>query len=261
MKRKLLTLLLAMTVVMAMSFAGIESVFADSETIVNLTENQENGINLGTSYPSATTVYYQITPTHTGYMVFRANSPATNVTLLNSNKQAISSADFLSYGSQYDYQTYITYGVTKGKTYYVKVPYKSYTKADDGNYYVTAKFVSASVTSKYGKSKSTASKLKRSSKRYGYITAGSKAGKWYKFTSSQKKIKVYLVGSGNDTMYAKVYYKAYGHTYSIRTFSARGSGQQYYAYVSASKSSKRTYYVKVYPKSSKSSGVYYLKWK
>jgi len=267
-RKKLVVIVLALTVAMTMCFAGAESAFADDTTSTQslaLTDSTEGSIDLGTTYPAATTVYYQITPAKTGYIVFSANASATDINLCNSNYTAISGSygygDFLSYGSQYKYQTYVTYGVKAGKTYYVKVPYSSFTQEQDGHYYAKAYYTNSSVTGKFGTTKKKASTLKRSAKRYGFIEAGTTAGKWYKFTSSQKKVKVYLVGEGNDTLYAKVYYKAFGKTNSITTYTSRGSGNVYYAYVSATKKAKRTYYVKVYPKSSLSSGVYYLKWK
>lgn len=175
-----------------------------------------------------------------------------NVTLLNSKKKAISSAAYFSGGSSYDYQKYVVFGVTKGKTYYLKV--KCYGLYNDGLYTLYAK--NSAVKEKSGSKKSKAKSLASNKYKTGTITAGSSRSDWYKFRSSKKNVSVYFVGANSTNESLKVtVYKGRNKFYS--TISRGGSDKQ----LKMTNWGSGTYYVKVARGTSKSSGYYKIKYK
>ncbi len=203
-----------------------------------------NGQTIAVGQKKAQTNYFQFKAPYTGYLQTAGDSSASSykVTLCNSSKKALSGANYLSYNP--------TYGVTKGKTYYIKVVSSVNTK---GAY--TFKVTSKKITEKSGKKKSKAVTVKKKKTKKGTIQAGSAQDDWYKFklTKSQK-VKISLTTGSNDALKVIVYKG--GKKIGTRTIYRNSKG-----YVrSLGKWPKGTYYIQMKRANKKSSGYYTLKW-
>ena len=203
-----------------------------------------SGQTIAVGQKKAQTNYFQFKAPYTGYLQTAGDSSASSykVTLCNSSKKALSGANYLSYNP--------TYGVTKGKTYYIKVVSSVNTK---GAY--TFKVTSKKITEKSGKKKSKAVTVKKKKTKKGTIQAGSAQDDWYKFklTKSQK-VKISLTTGSNDALKVIVYKG--GKKIGTRTIYRNSKG-----YVrSLGKWPKGTYYIQMKRANKKSSGYYTLKW-
>lgn len=204
-----------------------------------------NGQTIAVGQKKAQTNYFQFKAPYTGYLQTAGDSSASSykVTLCNSSKKALSGENYLSYNP--------TYGVTKGKTYYIKVVSSVNTK---GAY--TFKVTSKKITEKSGKKKSKAVTVKKKKTKSGTIQAGSAQDDWYKFklTKSQK-VKISLTTGSNDALKVIVYKG--GKKIGSRTIYRNAKG-----YIkSLGKWPKGTYYIQIKRGNKKSSGYYTLSWK
>ena len=176
-----------------------------------------------------------------------SDSGYAKVVLCNSKKKAYSGSTYAKYIP--------AYGVTKGKTYYIKV-----TNSGDSRGYYCFRIDNKKISEKSGKTKSKAVNVKKNKTVNGTIQAGSSQADWYKIKLTKKqKLNIYVKGRTNDTLKIKLYTGKTSRTYSMNNrYDGKGFSYKYYTY---GKLSKGTYYVQISRGNSKSSGVYSLKWK
>lgn len=195
------------------------------------------------------TNYFKFKATQTGYITAMADSDSgyAKVVLCNSKKKAYSGSTYAKYIP--------AYGVTKGKTYYIKV-----TNSGDSRGYYCFRIDNKKISEKSGKTKSKAVNVKKNKTVNGTIQAGSSQADWYKIKLTKKqKLNIYVKGRTNDTLKFKLYTGKTSRTYSMNNrYDGKGFSYKYYTY---GKLSKGTYYVQISRGNSKSSGVYSLKWK
>lgn len=203
-----------------------------------------NGQTIAVGKENVQTNYFKFKAPYTGYLKTAGDTTASlyKVTLCNGSKKALSGADYLRYNP--------TYGVTKGKTYYIKVVSNGNSK---GVY--TFKVTSKKITEKSGKKKSKAVTIKRKKTKKGTIQAGSGQSDWYKFKLTKKQnVKISLSTGSNDALKVIVYKG--GKKIGSRTIYRNAKG-----YVkSLGKWPKGTYYIQMKRANKKSSGYYTLKW-
>lgn len=203
-----------------------------------------NGKTIAVGQKDAQTNYFKYKATQSGYLKVRESEGYDKIALCDSSQKALSGTTYAKYAP--------TYGVKKGKTYYIKVSagYNS-----DGGYQM--KISNGKISEKSGTKKSRAVTLKKKTTKKGYILAGSSQADWYKFNLTGKKtVKITVKGATNDNLKVAVYKG--GKKIGTRTF--------YYntktlTLTSIGKWSKGTYYIKVYRGNSQSSGWYSLYWK
>lgn len=250
-----------------MSPAG--SVKMPANKTLSVAEGKEVKINFGTKADYDSYFYFRIKPSKTGYITFKNDYVHGNkVALCNASKKVISRGDakyddFYSANSQYSYQAILHYGVKKGVTYYIRVKGGSTDHESYNSPYIgTVKWTNSAVKGmKYGKSKKKGSTLKKKKKRNGLFIAGNKKAQWYKIKTKQKKMKIILSSSAKcGDICVTVYYKSYGHWYNNTMTAIRGGDKKRIGTLTSTKKSKKTVYVKVYPRNT-TSGSYQISWK
>ena len=192
----------------------------------------------------AQTNYFKFKAVRNGYLKVQSSEGYDKVTLCNSKKKALSNAVSTNYSP--------TFGVKKGKTYYVKVAagYNS-----DGAY--ALKVTNSTISEKSGKKKSRAVLLKKKRTKKGTIVAGEKRTDWYKFRVTKRKtVRITMKGATNDELKVAVY-KGGRNIGRGTLYESRGGVKL----KSLGKLSKGTYYIKVYRGNKKSSGWYSLSWR
>lgn len=193
--------------------------------------------------------YFKFKATQTGYITAMADSDSgyAKVVLCNSKKKAYSGSTYAKYIP--------AYGVTKGKTYYIKV-----TNSGDSKGYYCFRIDNKKISEKSGKTKSKAVNVKKNKTVNGTIQAGSSKADWYKIKLTKKqKLNVYISGRTNNTLKIKLYAGKNSRSYSLNnSYDGKGFSYKIYTY---NKLPKGTYYVQISRGNSKSSGVYSLKWK
>ncbi|MBQ9942379.1 MAG: hypothetical protein IJP03_05175 [Christensenellaceae bacterium] len=198
-------------------------------------------------------MYFRIVANDTGYIRISGKKLNGYVTLCDADRKPLSSKDRINSASEYIYENSVVYGVTKGKTYYIRV------NSNQPMAYI--KWANGAISDKSGSSKAKAKAMSSKTTYKGYIAAGSKTQDWYKFTlSSPKYWRLQMKGATNDTLRIRLY-TASGtlfHTDYFRSSHEYGSG--YFIYTT-SKLPKGTYYVCISRDNSKSSGYYSLYWK
>lgn len=209
----------------------------------------------------------------TGYVTVKAsNASAVNsyaaggITLLSASKKVLSEEDEV-YNTAYTDSSYytMTYGVKKGTTYYLRVCAKYGTK-------ITATF--KTVKKNAATKKSKAKTIKKNKTVKGVIVAGDKKADWYKIklTKSQKVKLTYTAKTNGSYSYDGIkvtFCKSNGknflsNSYDCVTRTTPSSWMQFYRKYTSGKTTglaTGTYYVKVEPYKSTSSGYYTLKWK
>lgn len=205
----------------------------------------KNGQTVLVGQKDAQTNYFKIVPSSTGYLTVNneGNAGYYDVSLYNSSKKALSGKTWMSYKP--------VYGVTKGKTYYIRIDSTSNSK-DAYSFSTTNK----KISEKSGKSKSKAVNVKKNKTIKGTIQAGSSQADWYKLkVTSNKKITINTTINTNDKIKIVVY-KGGKQMYS--RVAPNNTKLKIY---SLGKVSKGTYYVKVQRANKNSSGYYTLKWK
>lgn len=220
-------------------------------------------------------LYVKFKPSKTGYVTFKMALSSTEypysvgtVTLCNSKKTPLSKDDvYNTNGTASRFYT-VTYGVEKGKQYYLKVYTEVGTKIK-----ATFKSQSKSKANSRGKAKN----LAKNKEAKGIMIANSSKADWYKIKLTKKqKLKVtmgaqtnasgeydgikfsFYDGKGKLWTSDSIEYFSRGYkeskwtqTYQMRD---RRTGKTYPI-------SKGTYYVKVERANKTSSGYYTLKWK
>ena len=240
--------------------------FASTFTFKDVPQGKSYDAFFGELPDYEVTAYYKIKPTRKGYITFTADYSGT-VALCNSNKKVISkgsgSGDSLYPNASASYLKKVSYGVAKGKTYYIRVKGMPNYDSTDSNYWAKVKWTNTKVApSKCGSSKAKAKAIKRKKTVKGLFVAGSKKAQWFKITNKQKTTKIYIKSSkNNDAVKFKIYYKSYNHWYD-NTYTLMRSDDYYKNTITGtiSKKIKHTYYIKVFP-DAKTSGYYTIKWK
>lgn len=246
---KLLSVLLIFTLV----FTSSSIVFAESSQNER-TQTVYNNKPITVELDEAQTYYFKFKAVKNGYLRVQTYNyygyTYGTATLCNSKKKAISSATNLKYDP--------TFGVKKGRTYYIKV-----VPAENQDVAHTLTVVNKAIREKSGKKKSKAVLLKKNKKQQGTITAGEKRTDWYKFRVTKKKKDHELAIEGATNHKIKlVIYKGNKRLRLVGgqpVLNARGNYHSSMT-ISGKNWTKGTYYVKVYRGTSKSSGWYSLKW-
>lgn len=201
----------------------------------------------GNSGSAANTFTFKAT--QTGYLkVMKDKGLSAKVSLWKGSKLVANSDSFYSStGALY-------YGVTKGKTYKIRIA-PNY--MDD--YCYALKLVNTKVKETSGAKKSKAKKMKKKKVYKGTIQAGSAKADWYKIKPKKKNSKLYVKAYAGSSIKLEYFCKGSGKTYKYhRTLygpATKGSISFYNSKKSA------TWYVKVYRTNKYSSGYYTLKWK
>ncbi len=205
--------------------------------------------------------YAQLTTSKKGRITFSADFTC-DVALCNSN------GDVVSWGSDYyddvipnaAYACWktITFGVSKGKTYYLRITGIPTSKDSSGKYVGTVKWTGTKyIPGKAGKKKSRAASIKRKKTVKGLIVAGDRKAKWYKIKTSRRSVKIYFNAKTDYQIKAIAYYKKGGKTKSLKAVWKRNSnGTTGFSFINP----KGTIYIKVI-RVGKGSGSYTLKWK
>ncbi len=198
--------------------------------------------------------YVKYKATQTGYLKTSTDtsSKMVKITLCDKSKKALSGESLASEEP--------TYGVKKGKTYWIKLKNPWSTSA---GYYTFTLNNGKVKESKAGKSQKKAVTIKKNKNIKGWIEAGKKEGKqadWYKFNLTGKKsVKIYMKGGTNDKINVTVYEKIGSRTRKIGTRTVNNNFNNIIP--SRGKWSKGTYWIKISRGTAKSSGYYTLKWK
>lgn len=202
--------------------------------------------NIDTSKP----VYYKVTTSKAGSLTINVDAEySSRITLLNSNKKAISDETYYSSSAGK-----VCFAVGKG-TYYFKV-----TSSSD---LFRIKSTFKAITDSSATSKAKAKKLTSGKAVNGLALATEKAGKadWYKITLTKSQaVDITFTGSVSS---GEINLEFYGNGFSgsiTRRISAVDSDQSFSAQTYSSKKlPKGTYYIKVTKKSATTSGFYTLK--
>lgn len=195
----------------------------------------------------AQTNYFSFKAPYTGYLRVQGDPSNHKVILCDASKRAVSGASYLG--------NIPTYGVAKGKTYYIRVDARLNSK---GAYVL--KVTNSKISEKSGKTKKKAVTIKKKKTKKGIIESGknSKQADWYKFKlTSKKKVNITVTTGSNETLKVIVYKggkKVRGGTQNLY-------GNDKKILKSNGKWPKGTYYIKVQRGTSTSSGYYTLKWK
>ena len=198
--------------------------------------------------------YVKYKATQTGYLKTSTDtsSKMVKITLCDKSKKALSGESLASEEP--------TYGVKKGKTYWIKLKNPWSTSA---GYYTFTLNNGKVKESKAGKSQKKAVTIKKNKNIKGWIEAGKKEGKqadWYKFyLTGKKSVKIYMKGGTNDKINVTVYEKIGSRTRKIGTRTVNNNFNNIIP--SRGKWSKGTYWIKISRGTAKSSGYYTLKWK
>lgn len=206
-----------------------------------------NAGNNAVGQKDAQTNYFKFKATKTGYLRVAGDTATSSyrVALCNSSKKALSGETYFSKTP--------TYGVTKGKTYYIKINSNANSK---GGY--KFKLDNVKISEKSGKSRAKAVNIKKGKTVKGTIQAGSGQADWYKFKLTGKKnVTINVTTGSNDALKIIVYKGGKKVGNGSRTIYNNATGKLY----SSTKWSKGTYYIKVLRANGKSSGYYSLKWK
>lgn len=235
---------------------------------VTFTDDDVWDVNANTAIPQ----YIKFKATNTGYVTIKMTNASSldyafgYLTFCDSKKKALNSSNE-KWDTAYTKSPYYTrsFGVKKGKTYYVKIETGYGVK-------VTATF--KKVTKKNISSKKKAKSLKAKTTAKGVIIAGDKTADWYKIkVKGNKKVKLTYTAKTNGNGYydgIKVsFYKSNGKLYTSDAYDyvspwRSSSYSQYYRQYTISKKiigvEDGTYYVKVERANKTSSGYYTLKW-
>lgn len=233
------------------------------------------------TYFTKNITYIKLKPTTTGYVSIKLSDKSNlvgatsgapvpafgSIALCSNNKKNISTFEkYDTTAGDPSWHSTRTFGVKKGKTYYVAVN-------STGGVQVTATIKKATKGSNNSKGK--AKKLPVNKKVNGLILAGENKADWYKISvTKQKQVKITLTGKTNgDTDYNGIkftFYKKNGKTKYTSNASDHVSPVNPSTWYQALKINpytrqefgidKGTYYIKVERYNKTSSGFYTLKW-
>lgn len=221
---------------------GVSAISFDGRVDRTLTDGQWSAVG----QVNAQKNYFKFTAKKTGYIQVIGNEEAKyyKVALFDKKKKALSKETNLGYAP--------TYGVTKGKTYYVRV-------SSSGNYsngFYCIKVANKQIKEKSGKTKKKAVTVKRKGTRKGNILAGSGQADWYKLKKTNKKrIEITLKGATNDKLKITVYKGSKKYISGVFKYNKSG------VVITGTNWTKGTYHIKIERGNKKSFGWYSLTWK
>lgn len=177
--------------------------------------------------------------------------------LCNSSRTQISTYDKFDTSSTNAFMKNNVYGVQKGKTYYLRV-------LNDLGVTVTAKFTAVKENS--GSKKSKAKDIKKGKTVKGTIAAGTKKADWYKFKLTKTQtVKVSYAAKTNNELKITLYEGSRDMGFVKMDFTSSKKESTYIVNAYTKKKTKvkagTTYYVKVEPMDTNSSGYYTFSWK
>lgn len=231
-----------------------------------ITIGEEETFNRAKEY-----IWISYRPKYDGYLTIQnvnvGNIPANGyLALYNKTKSYVMSSKSISYSGKYasnkktaEYWTRNVFGLKKGETYFIRV--KAFTP-------VTLKSSFKKVVDKSGALQSKALNVKKNKTKTGLIPAGGTTPDWYKFTLTKaQKIKLYYnirtKGSFQISLYSG------RRRLASKVLSTQGAQKMTIARQKTDAKGKRTtyamekgtYYIKIEPVNSLSSGYYTLMWK
>ena len=208
----------------------------------NRTITSDKKIAVG--HKSAQTNYFKMKTTENGYITVIASDPKNKMVLYDSKKKRLTESTIAKYG--------VTYGVPKGKTYYIKVWSPA---SEDGGYTLVTK--NRKISEKSGSSKSNAVEIKKNNTIKGTMETGVKRSDWYKIRlTSKQSVELAWKARTNEKMKLAIYQGSRKIDTKTLTYADAS-----YKLKSVGKWPKDTYYLKVYTDTEKSSGWYILRWK
>ena len=186
-------------------------------------------------------MYVKLKTTASGYITIKSKHFSGYVTLCNSDREAIATKVYVDSDSK----RVATFGVSKGKTYYLRL--------NNNEEYGSICFTNTKVTDQSGSSKAKAKSMSIDKTYKGYIAIGSKTKDWYKVKlTSAKYWAIDLNGDSNDTLKIEIF-DSKGN--KVNSFNYYGDKGRIYSYTK----DKGTFYVCVSRGNKKSSGYYTLK--
>ncbi len=204
-----------------------------------------NAKRIDVGQKDAQTNYFAFKALNTGYLkvINEGNAGSYDVSLYNASKKALSGKTKMSYSP--------SYGVTKGKVYYIRIDSSSNSEG-----FYSFSVTNKKISEKSGKSKAKAVNVKKGKTINGTIQAGSSQVDWYKFkVTGKKKITINTSINSNDSFKVTVY-KGGRKMYTRTTYN--NTKLRIY---SLGKVTKGTYYVQIKRTNKNSSGYYSLNWK
>lgn len=250
-------ILLSALLIFTLVFTSSSVVFAESGQS-GRTQTVYNNKPISIELDKGQDYYFKFRAVKNGYLKLESYNyygyTYGNATLCNSKKKAISSPTNLQYSP--------TFGVKKGKTYYIKV-----VPAENHDVAHTFTVINKAIREKSGKKKSKAVLLKKNKQKQGTIVAGEKRTDWYRFrvTKKSKKHEIAIKGATNNKIKVVIYrgnkrMRFAGERQPL-VLNAIRSNSSNTTFITGDNWKKGTYYVKVYRGTSKSSGWYSLKWR
>lgn len=214
-------------------------------------------------------IWISYQPKADGYLTIQnvnvGNVPANGyLALYNKTKSVALSSRSIAYSGKYSgknssFWTKNVFGLRKGETYYIRV--KAYTV-------VTLKSSFKKVQDKAGALQSKALNVKKNKTKTGLIPAGGTTPDWYKINlTKNQKIKLYYNIRTKGSFRLSLYTGR--RRLASRVVSSQGEQKMTIAVEKIDTKGKRTYkalqkgtyYLKVEPETSLSSGYYTIKWK
>lgn len=175
-------------------------------------------------------------------------------TLLNQNKKRLSNQYERLSDVWYPYP--LTFGVQKGKTYYLRTAADVLPQTRPHRIQLT----NSEIKEKSGASRKKAVSVKKNKTVKGYILPGKKTGDWYKVkVTKTRKVKFFVRNRFSDQCYFDIYNKKGKKLKTTQKISKDDGGVR--SKTKYARLTKGTYYVKVYNKTKGDSGYYDLKWK
>lgn len=207
----------------------------------NRTITSDKKIAVG--HKTTQTNYFKMKTTESGYITVIASDPKNKIVLYDSKKNRLTESTIAKYG--------VTYGVPKGRTYYIKVWSPA---SEDGGYTLVAK--NRKISEKSGSSKSNAVEIKKNTTIKGTMETGVKRTDWYKIRlTSKRSVELSWKARTNEKMKLAIYQGSRKIDTKTLTYADAS-----YKLKSVGKWPKDTYYLKVYTDTEKSSGWYILRW-
>ncbi|MGI6737385.1 MAG: hypothetical protein ACOX41_08785 [Anaerovoracaceae bacterium] len=217
-------------------------------------------VTLWAASPAKRTATFRYKAPRSGALAVSATGNS-HVRLYTKSGKAISNSLYVNAGSSSSTLKQIYFGVARGKTYKIKLS-STLQYSREGVYTTTFYVKSKAFKGKYGKSSKKAAKLSGNNFRRGYIAAGSKAKKYYKYSKRAKRIRVYFKGAVDNKLTASVKVSAAGTRGKKTSISVTRmkSGQGIDFYTMNGKTVNYRILIAV-GKSGKSSGAYAVKCK
>lgn len=193
---------------------------------------------------TATTATAKVTPEKTGSLrVTAAGKDGTaKITLLDSRKNALTGKTTVDTNSQKQAKRIVTYGVTAGETYYIKVDFGE-TYEESGYHYGVISAANNECTGKAGTAKTSSASLAKGKSISAVLPA--KGSSWFKVTTTAKQSIFMLTAETDGKVQFTVYHKT-GKKTQKKVMTISRTGLIRFIGTSAKKT-KQTFWIKVTP--------------